>query len=112
MPSAAASSVIRAGGSLRMVTPGFDSHARAFPPASCAATARRAPSFVRTLWLATDRGRGGVGTSSSSSLRARRRLAAPSFQTPSADAAHRIPVYNMGTMKATAAMASGRVTSA
>jgi hypothetical protein len=44
-------------------------------------------------------------------LRARKRLAAPSFQTPSADAAHRIPLYSMGTMKATAAIESGRVTS-
>jgi hypothetical protein len=49
MPAAAASSVIRAGGSLLTVTPGFPSHTRAFPPASSAALARRVPSFVCTL---------------------------------------------------------------
>ena len=109
MPASAASSAIRDGGSFLTVTPGLVSHTRTLPPAAPATTARRAASGVLTLKISAGRTRGGAGASSPSSLRARKRLAAPSFLTPGADAAHSGPLMSVGTMNTRAPTASSRL---
>ena len=53
---------------------------------------------------------GGAGTFSPSSVRARKRLAAPSFLMPGADAAHSMPFGSMATVKMKAPTASGTLT--
>ena len=79
-------------------------------PFASARAASRSASGVRTCTTGYGRSGGGAGTSSPSSVRARKRLAAPSFLTPGADAAHSGPFMSVGTVKTRAPTASGKLT--
>jgi len=113
MSALAANSAIWAGGRFEMLipVPYWKLHCRTRPPADSAILVRRPASGVFTRTRGTGRSKGGAGTSSPRNPRARKRAAAPSFRTPGVEATKGNVFTNVATMKATAAMASGRVAS-
>ena len=111
MRSSMVSSVTRdAGNPMIVIRSLLFSLCRTRAPSASARAVSRAASGVRTCTYGYGRIGGGAGTFSSSSVRARKRLAAPSFLTPGADAAHSIPFASMATVKTKAPTASGTLT--
>src|ERR1035437_6990102 len=108
MCSSAVSSAIRDTGSPMIVTRRPRCRTRA--PSASARAASLAVSGVRMCTYRNGRSGGGAGTFSPSSVRARKRLAAPRFLMPCADAAHSMPFGSMATVKMRAPTASGTLT--